>query len=61
MITDPTLINPFFVNLEGVQVIGGDDEPAIPEAHIELVRQLVGCSSCGVVARCCQPDRMMRA
>ena len=51
MITDPSLINLFFVNLEGVRVLGVDDEPAIPEVHIELVRQLVGCPSCGVVAR----------
>jgi len=51
VITDPTLINLFFVNLEGVRVLGVNDEPVIPEIHIELVRQLVGCSSCGVVAR----------
>ena len=44
-------MNLFFVNLEGVRVLGVDDEPAIPEVHIELVRHLVGCSSCGVVAR----------
>lgn len=44
-------MNLFFVNLEGVRVLGVDDEPAIPEVHIELVRQLVGCSNCGVVAR----------
>ena len=34
-------MNLFFVNLEGVRVLGVDDEPAIPEVHIELVRHLV--------------------
>jgi len=44
-------MNLFFVNLEGVRVLGIDDEPEIPEVHIELERQFVGCPTCGVVAR----------
>jgi transposase len=44
-------MNLYFVNLEGVRVLGIDDEADIPEVHIELVRELVGCPTCGVVAR----------
>ena len=51
MITDPTRMNQFFVNLEGVRVLGIDDGALIPEVHIELERDVVGCPSCGVVAR----------
>ncbi len=51
MITDPTLMNQYFVNLEGVAVLGINDEAAIPEIHIELERQVVGCPTCGVAAR----------
>ena len=44
-------MNQFFVNLEGVRVLGIDDGALIPEVHIELERDVVGCPSCGVVAR----------
>ena len=50
MITDPIAMNRFFVNLEGVQLIQIDDEALVPEVHVELVREVVGCPSCGVVA-----------
>ena len=50
MITDPTAMNLFFVNLEGVRLIRIDDEAPIPEVHVELVRDVVGCATCGVVA-----------
>ena len=43
-------MNRFFVNLEGVQLIQIDDEALVPEVHVELVREVVGCPSCGVVA-----------
>jgi transposase len=43
-------MNLYFVNLEGVAVLGINDEAPIPEVHIELVRALVGCPTCGVVA-----------
>jgi len=41
----------YFVNLEGVVVLGIDDEREIPEVHIETERTLEGCPRCGVVAR----------
>ncbi len=44
-------MNLFFVNLDGVRVLGVDDEVAIPEVHIELERLVAGCPTCGVVAR----------
>ncbi len=44
-------MNQFFVNLEGVRVLGINDEAEVPEVHIELERQVVGCPICGVVAR----------
>jgi hypothetical protein len=50
VITDPTAMNLYFVNLEGVRVLGINDETLIPEVHIELVREVVGCPTCGVVA-----------
>ena len=43
-------MNLFFVNLEGVRLIQIDDEAPIPEVHIELVRDVAGCATCGVVA-----------
>ena len=51
VISDPTLMNLFFVNLDGVRVLGVDDEVTIPEVHIELERLVAGCPTCGVVAR----------
>ena len=50
MITDPTAMNLYFVNLEGVRVLGINDETLIPEVHIELEREVVGCPTCDVVA-----------
>lgn len=50
MITDPIAMNLYFVNLEGVRVLGIDDDWEIPEVHIELQREVVGCPGCGVVA-----------
>ena len=44
-------MNLFFVNLDGVRVLGVDDEVTIPEVHIELERLVAGCPTCGVVAR----------
>jgi len=43
-------MNLFFVNLEGVRVLGIDDEVVVPEVHVELEREVVGCPACGVVA-----------
>ncbi|HVA07149.1 MAG TPA: transposase family protein [Acidimicrobiales bacterium] len=43
-------MNLFFVNLEGVRVLGVNDEAETPEVHVELVREIVGCPTCGVVA-----------
>lgn len=43
-------MNLFFVKLEGVRLIQIDDEAAVPEVHIELERETVGCPTCGVVA-----------
>lgn len=43
-------MNLFFVNLEGVRVLSVNDEAEIPEVHVELVREIVGCPTCGVVA-----------
>ena len=43
-------MNLFFVNLEGVRVLGIDDEAVVPEVHVELERSLEGCPACGVVA-----------
>ena len=40
----------YLVNLEGVRVLGIDDEAVVPEVHVELERSLVGCPVCGVVA-----------
>ena len=50
MITDPIAMNLFFVNLEGVRLIQIDDEVVVPEVHVELEREVVGCPTCGVVA-----------
>ena len=50
MITDPTAVNLLFVNLEGVRLIKLDDETVVPELHIKLEREVVGCPTCGVVA-----------
>ena len=50
MITDPTRMNLFFVNLDGVRLIQIDDEADVPEVHVELERELVGCPTCGVIA-----------
>jgi hypothetical protein len=35
-------MNLYFVNLEGVRVLGINDETLIPEVHIELEREVVG-------------------
>lgn len=43
-------MNLFFVNLDGVRVLGIDDDVEIPEVDIELEREIVGCPGCGVVA-----------
>ena len=51
MITDPTRLHEWFVNLEGVRLLGVEDTADPPEVHIELVREVVGCPACGVVAR----------
>ena len=40
----------WFVNLDGVRLIQIDDEAVVPEVHIELERDVVGCPTCGVVA-----------
>ena len=58
MILDPIAMNQWFVDLEGVRVIQIDDEATPPEVHIELVRTVVGCPSCGVVARVKDRDRV---
>ena len=50
MITEPTLTNQLFVNLEGVRLIQIDAETEIPEVHVEPNRGLAGCSTRGVVA-----------
>ena len=50
MITDPIAMNLFFVNLDGVRLIKIDDDAVVPEVHIELEREVVGCATCGVVA-----------
>ena len=47
MITDPTAMNLYLVNLEGVNVLGIDDDASIPEVHIKLEREVVGCPTCG--------------
>jgi transposase len=49
VINDPTAMNLFFVNLDGVRLIQIDDEAVVPEVHVELERELVGCPTCGVV------------
>ena len=49
MITDPTAMNLFFVNLEGVRLIQIDDEAPIPEVHVELVRDVAGCATWDLV------------
>ncbi len=49
MITDPTAMNRFFVNLKGLRPMQIDDETVVPEVHIELEREDVGCPTCGVV------------
>jgi transposase len=51
VILDPIAMNQWFVNLEGVRLIKIDDEATPPDVHIELQRSVVGCPSCGVVAR----------
>ena len=51
-------MNLFFVNLEGVRVLGVNDEAEIPEVHVELVREVVGCPTCGVVAVVKDRDRV---
>ena len=43
-------MNLFFVNLDGVRLIKIDDDAVVPEVHIELEREVVGCATCGVVA-----------
>ena len=43
-------MNLFFVNLDGVRLIKIDDEAVVPEVHVELEREVVGCATCGVVA-----------
>ena len=43
-------MNLFFVNLDGVRLIQIDDEAVVPDVHIELEREVVGCATCGVVA-----------
>ena len=40
----------YLVNLESVRVLGIDDEANVPEVHVELEREVVGCPTCGVVA-----------
>ena len=50
MITDPTAMTLYLINLEGVRVLGIDDEAVVPEVHVELERGVVGCPTCGVVA-----------
>ncbi len=50
MITEPIAMNLFFVNLEGARLIQIDDETVVPEVHVELEREDVGCTTCGVVA-----------
>ena len=50
MITDPTAMNLFSVNLEGARLIQIDDEALDPEVHVELEREVVGCPTCEVVA-----------
>ena len=50
MITDPTAMTLYLVNLDGVRLIKIDDEARVPEVHVELERSLVGCPTCGVVA-----------
>ncbi len=39
MITDPTAINLFYVNLEGVRAPEVNDETTIPEVHVEVQRE----------------------
>jgi transposase len=51
-------MNLWFVNLEHVRLIQIDDEAPIPEVHIELIRTVVGCPSCGVVASVKDRDRV---
>ena len=50
MITEPIAMNLFFVNFEGARLIQIDGETAVPEVHIELVREDVDCTTCGVAA-----------
>jgi transposase len=50
VITDPTVMNLYFFNLEDVSVLGIENNAAIPEVHVELARTAVGCPTCGVIA-----------
>ncbi len=51
-------MNNWFVKLDGVRVIQIDDEATPPDVHIELLRTVVGCPTCGVVARVKDRDRV---